>query len=169
MLLPATLRDASYIAANMRPGDWAEIAPQLPEGTDRRLLAAWSLPPPEGFAREAWVAVRAGQPVALWGAHPLTVAGNVLSIWAWGTRAMRRSVPEITRHIGERVEVWISEGVTRVEARSLVGHDQAARWMRGLGGTPVPLPAWGSGGEDYVLWWWTEETWRRQKRVVGSQ
>jgi len=153
-VVPATLRDVTYIAANIRPEDWREIACQLSEEVTPTDVAAWSL-----TGREAWVATVRGQPVAAFGVHDATNARNVLMIWAWGTPKMWRAVPEMTRFIRERVEVWITEGVTRVEARSIEGHGSAHRWMRALGGESEPLPGWGKGGEDFLLFWWTQETW----------
>lgn len=155
-IVPATLRDATFVAANMRADDWTEIECQAPAGTLPIEAALWSV-----NGREAWVATVKGQPAAVFGIHNATPAGNVVTVWAWGTKAMRRAVPEITRFIRWKVPRWISEGVTRVEARSIVGHADAHRWMRGLGAVQAACPAWGKGGEDFILFSWTRETWAR--------
>ena len=164
LILPATIRDATYVAANMRPEDWREIACQCPDGLYPYEVAAWALQ-----GREAWIATVRGQPVACFGVHNQTSAGNVLAIWAWGTRGMWRAIPSISRFIlDDRVPAWIEAGVTRVEARSIAGHEAAHRWMRGLGAAGTELKAFGKGGEDFTLFWWTQERWtdvfRRRRR-----
>ena len=139
----------------MRPADWAEIACQYPEGTSRSQIAYIA-----SLSGEAWVASRLGQPIAAFGAHPLSGAGNVLSVWCFGTRATRRVVPAITRFIREDcVPRWIAAGVTRVEARSIDGHFAAHRWMRALGATGVLTPGWGRDGENFTLFAWTARDW----------
>ena len=154
LIIPATIRDASYVAANMRHLDWQEIACQCPDDTIPRDVAIWCI-----NSREAYTALVRGQPVACFGISNSTPAGNVVSIWAWGTRSMWRAVPEITRWIEAAVPRWIAEGVTRVEARSIVGHDAAHRWMRGLGANSEPCMSWGKNGESFVLFYWTRMTW----------
>lgn len=155
MILPATLRDLSYVAANMRLADWEEISCQCPPSIRTLDVAAWS-----AQAREAYTVQRHGQPIAAFGVHDATPAGNVLSIWAWGTLEMPRAVPEISRWIRQAVPRWIGEGVTRVEARSIVGHTAAHRWMRKLSARETELPAFGRDGQDFVLFFWTRETWQ---------
>lgn len=157
-IVPATVRDLTYIAANLRPEDQREIACQLsPEARTGDIAAV------AAHSTEAWVATLRGQPVAAWGVAPL--AWSVLSIWAFGTRHMTRAVPAMTRQIGERVDAWIEAGVTRVEARSIVGHDKAHRWMRALGAQELPCPCWGRGGEDFILFAWTAQDWKDRRNV----
>lgn len=148
-IIPATLRDLTYIAANMRPEDWREIECQFPEGITSFEIAALA-----GQFGEAWVATSSSQPVAAFGAAPLTY--NVLSVWAWGTKGMRRAIPAIGRFLrDERAPDWIASGVTRLEARSIAGHHSAHRWMTSLGATSQPCPEWGRRGEDFILFSWT--------------
>lgn len=138
----------------MRSEDWREIACQWPEGTSPTQIAMIA-----GSYGEAWCAHWRGQPVAAFGAVPITV--SVLSIWAWGNRSMVRAIPAVTRFItGELVPRWIGEGVTRVEARSVAGHDTAHKWMRSLGASAVPLPCFGRNGENFILFGWTRKDWR---------
>ena len=150
-IVPATLRDLTFIAANMRAEDWREIACQFPEGITRTEIAALA-----GQFGESWVAVSSAQPVAAFGAAPLTC--NVLTGWAWGTRRMRRAVPAITRFMREDCAPrWVDAGITRLEARSIAGHDEAHKWMRALGADEQPCPEWGRDGEDFILFSWTKE------------
>lgn len=155
-IVPPTLRDVTYIAANIRPEDWREIACQMPDGTTAIDVALWSV-----SAGQAWVARIDNQPVALFGASPQTAAGNVLALWAWGTKRMRRVAPAITRFVrDDRAPEWIAAGKTRAEARSIAGHTEAHRWLSGLGFIAEPLPQWGKGGEDFILFSMTLDRWR---------
>lgn len=150
----ANLRDLTYIAANLRPMDWREIACQIPGDMSRTELAALA-----GSHGEAWTASLDGQPVAAFGVSP--IAASVLSLWAWGTPRMRRAVPAISRYVnGELASRWVRDGFTRVEARSIEGHHEAHRWMRSFGAKSVPCPGWGKGGENFILFWWNKQDWQ---------
>jgi hypothetical protein len=155
-IVPPTLRDISFIAANVRPDDWREIACQIPDGTTPLDVALWSV-----SAGQAWVAKLDDQPVALFGASPQTAAGNVLALWAWGTKRMRRVAPAITRFVRDgRAAEWVEAGKTRVEARSIAGHVEAHRWLVSIGFLAEPLPQWGKDGEDFILFSMTLDRWR---------
>ena len=87
-IVPATLRDLSYIAANLRSEDRAEIDCQLDHWSPA-LLALTAL---QGFA---YVAELDGNPEAGFGAAEQR--SGLWIAWSWGTRRMKRCVPEITR------------------------------------------------------------------------
>lgn len=155
MILPATLRDYSYVSANMNEADWQEIACQIPEGTHTTELAAWCV-----AGREAWTATWRGQPVAAFGIHAVMPAGNVCSLWMWGTRESWRAVPAIERFVRDECGPrWIDEGVTRIECRSDLRHSAAHRWLRRLGFAEEPCAEWGRNGEPFLLFWLTRERW----------
>ena len=157
-IVPATVRDVTYIAADMRPDDWREIACQVHDGVTPGQIAAAAV-----AHGESYVATLDGQPVAAFGVMPATV--NVLTIWAWGTPRTRRVVPAITRFtIADLVPRWLAAGITRVEARSIAGHDAAHRWLRALGTTETALPEWGKGGEAFILFAWTRAGWLERTR-----
>ncbi len=141
----------------MRSADWREIGCQLPREAPPVTVALMSL-----AAREAWTATVKGQPVAAFGISDATPARNVVSLWAWGTKGLRRAAPEVTRFVRARVPVWIGEGINRVEVRSIVGHDLAHRWLANLGATQdVVLKGFGRNEEDFILWSWTLASWRK--------
>ncbi|TJW66271.1 MAG: hypothetical protein E5V92_36260, partial [Mesorhizobium sp.] len=75
-----------YIAANLRPEDRAEIDCQLDHWSPA-LLALTAL---QGFA---YVAELDGNPEAGFGAAEQR--NGLWIAWSWGTRRMRRCVPEI--------------------------------------------------------------------------
>ncbi len=157
MINIATIRDYTYLAANMRPADWREISCQLPPEAKPVDVALMSLQ-----AREAWTATVRGQPAAAFGISDATPARNVVSLWAWGTRLLPRAAPEVTRFVRARVPVWIEQGINRVEVRSIVGHDLAHRWLGNLGATQdCVLKGFGRNEEDFLLWSWTCSSWRK--------
>ncbi|RVD55700.1 hypothetical protein EN828_27050 [Mesorhizobium sp. M2D.F.Ca.ET.185.01.1.1] len=151
-IVPATLRDLSYIAANLRAEDRAEIDCQLDHWTPA-LLALTAL---QGFA---YVAELDGNPEAGFGAAEQR--SGLWIAWSWGTRRMKRCVPEITRFfhavLGPQVA---ARGAWRVEARALADNDLALRWLDRLGATRrCRLPGYGRTGEDFFLHDWTRESW----------
>jgi hypothetical protein len=151
-IIGGNLRDLSYIAANLRPEDHAEVDCQLDEWTP----ASLALTAMQGFA---YVAELDGNPEAAFGAGELR--SGLWIAWSWGTKRMRRCVPRITEFfysvLGPDVA---SRGAWRVEARALAGNDLAIRWLNRLGATErCLLNGYGRNGEDFILFDWTRETW----------
>ncbi|OHV69214.1 hypothetical protein LCM4577_21575 [Mesorhizobium sp. LCM 4577] len=151
-IIPATLRDLSYIAANLRPEDRAEIDCQLDHWSPA-LLALTAL---QCFA---YVAELDGNPEAGFGAAEQR--GGLWIAWSWGTRRMKRCVPEITRFFHAALGPQVAaKGAWRVEARALADNDLALRWLDRLGATQrCRLPGYGRNGEDFFLYDWTRESW----------
>lgn len=147
---PANLRDASFVTANLRPADRAEVFCQLPDDYRTDTLAMWSMQ-----AGEAYVAYAKGQPVTFFGTAPMTVC--CFSVWAMGTRRFGKAAPAVGRFILEQlVPRRIEQGFTNAEARSMVGNDKAWSWIKTLGGLPASAPfLYGKGGEHFVLFRWT--------------
>lgn len=119
--------------------------------TDAALLCHYGSMPWAG------VALLNDEPVAAFGALGSPLHPQLKMAWAFGTAKFRRAVPAI----GREVESWkphlIAEGVHRIEARSLVGHDLAGRWMAGLGAErEAVLRKYGRNGEDFELWAWVK-------------
>ncbi|MER8852208.1 hypothetical protein NKH94_11485 [Mesorhizobium australicum] len=147
-IIGATLRDLSYIAANLRPADRDEIDCQLDQWSPA-LLALTAL---QGFA---YVAELDGNPEAGFGAAEQR--GGLWVAWSWGTRRMERCVPGITAHfhavLGPQVA---ARGAWRVEAANQL----ALRWLGRLGAEQrCLLPGYGKNGEDFFLYDWTREGW----------
>lgn len=152
---PATLRDASFVTANLRPMDHREVFCQLAPGTKTHELA-YALT----LADDTYCAFFKDRPVAIYGVGPINIC--TLSVWAIGTRDMRRAVPAITRHIMETIlPEKIEQGFTSAEARTIEGHHTAHRWMQSLGGEPHGEPfVFGRGGERFILYRWTVGAYR---------
>jgi hypothetical protein len=147
-IIPATLRDLSYIAANLRSEDRAEIDCQFDEWSPA-LLALSAL---QGFA---YVAELDGNPEAGFGAAEQR--GGLWIAWSWGTRRMKRCVPGITNFfhavLGPQVA---ARGAWRVEVRALAANELALRWLGRLGAVQrCLLPGYGRNGEDFLLYDWT--------------
>lgn len=149
-IVPATLRDTSYVMAHMRPADEKEVLCQFPETTKRHELAYMLL-----HSLECWVATIDDQPVAVFGVSHMTVA--CVSVWAIGTKRMWRVIPRLTRFVQNNMVPRLQEvGYRTMEARSHVDHHQAHRWMASTGATQVDQPyIFGRGGEKFVTFRWT--------------
>lgn len=150
-ILDPTLRDMTYIGANLRDEDRRETLCQLPAGMmgSSALAGIYNTLTP-GWD---WIAYLNGQPAAAFGFQPMTTP--VWQAWALGTRAMTRVIPAITRWCWSQEQRLIDAGVRRVEARSIEGHDQAHRWLERLGCSRVcALPDHGRDGELFYLYAW---------------
>ncbi|RWO29902.1 MAG: hypothetical protein EOS10_21300 [Mesorhizobium sp.] len=150
-IISATLRDLSYIAANLRLEDRTEIDCQFDEWSPA-LLALTAL---QGFA---YVAELNGNPEAGFGAAEQR--GGLWIAWSWGTRRMKRCVPGMTEFfhavLGPQVA---AHGAWRVEARALASNELALRWLARLGATQrCRLPGYGRNGEDFLLYDWTRSS-----------
>jgi hypothetical protein len=151
-IVPATLRDLSYIGANLRQEDRLEIDAQLPGWTPSTLAAGH-------MVGMAFVVEWKGNPEAAFG-YAEQRQGLWIA-WSWGTRRMWRCVPAILdfylHHAGPAV---IDAGAWRVEARMLSGNVMAERFLVAMGATRrCELPGFGVHGEEFILWDWTRESW----------
>lgn len=150
-IVPATLRDLSYVAAHMRAADRAEVEAQIDEWSAVQ-VAAFSL---RDFA---YVVELNGNPEAAFGCGQ--VRNGYWIAWSWGTDRLTKCLPVMIRFITEQLQPAVYEaGALRVEARAMVSHRQARRFLERIGGTyRCELPAYGKNGEPFVLYDWTRET-----------
>jgi hypothetical protein len=86
---------------------------------------------------------------------------HMRSAWAWGTDKFKRCVPAMTRFArGHWPAALINGGVTRVEIRSLKGHDLAHKWLTGIRARrECELTSYGVNGETFELWAFLKEDW----------
>lgn len=152
-IVPACLRDASYVVAHMRPADEDEILCQLPAGM-RRHEIAYSLLFSGG---DAFVALDGDRPVLFFGTHPINVC--TLSAWAIGTKRTWRVLATATRWlIAEHLPGRIAEGYSSMEARTHVDHEHAHRWLESTGAVVHGPPfVYGRDGEKFLLYRWTAD------------
>lgn len=159
---PAVVRDASWITANLRSADHEEAFCQLPEGTQTSVLAHHLV-----HSGESFVAYLDGEPVSLYGTSPINA--SCFGVWCIGTDQLERTIPAISRHLmTEIVERRIQQdGARTMEARSLVTHTAAHKWMLAMGaeqhGGPFPF---GRNDELFLMFRWTVAGYRaiREKR-----
>lgn len=151
-IIGGNLRDLSFIAANLRPEDKAEIDCQFDEWSPA-MLALTAMQGP------AYVVELDGNPEAAFGAAPLRK--GLWLAWSWGGKRMKRCVPRITKFFYSTLGPHVAaEGAWRVEARALASNELALRWLHRLGATErCRLPGFGNNGEDFILFDWTRETW----------
>lgn len=151
MIRTATLAPASFVVANMRQQDRDEVMCQVAPGTRTWEIAYGML-----MGSDAWVAYdKQDRAACFFGVSPINVAA--LSVWAIGTRHMWRTVAEVSKFlVTEVMPHKIEQGYRSMEARSLLGHSQAHKWMEELGGKRTGEPfEFGSGGELFVQYRWT--------------
>jgi hypothetical protein len=157
-VVDATLRDMSYVLYNLNPADEAETACQIDPELRRDHLAYMLLMSGDNFA------VRIDdQPVAVFGTAPLNRA--CLSVWALGTKRMRKALPAIWRHmIDKHLPDVVEQGYRYMEARSLSTHVEAHRWLRWLGATVLGEPhEYGRDRETFLLFRWTADDLERMR------
>lgn len=156
---PGTLRDICFIASNLRPEDRREVmaSAQLANGTHAGLVA-WHSSSPEW----CWTVWLNDEPHAAFGISEMgPLLPHMRSAWAWGTTKFKRCAPAITRFAkADWPERLIAAGVTRVEIRSIEGHDLAHKWLAAL---PARLEGrmtgYGVNGETFELWAFLKSDW----------
>lgn len=156
-IVPATLRDVSFVLANLRPMDDIELRCQLPDGTKMHDVAYGLL-----MAGDAFAALDDGQPIAVFGTNFMTPGCR--GVWALGTRRARRAIPTVTRFMtGEYADELKAAGVHTLEARSHAAHEAAHRWMHSTGAVRVdPCFPYGKNGEPFYVFRWTRDAFLRR-------
>lgn len=157
---PGVPRDLCFVAANLRDEDRREIfaSARLANATEAAMVSWYS-----SGADWSWTAWAKGQPQAAFGISVVSpFQPHMRSAWAWGTRHFIRCAPAITRFCKQE---WprrlIDEGVTRVEIRSLKGHDLAHRWLAALPARKeAEMLNYGVNGEAFELWAFLKEDWQ---------
>lgn len=152
MIVGATLRDLSYVAANLRDEDREEIDCQFAEWSPAGLAAASMRGP-------AYVVTVHGNPEAAFGASP-TLNPGLWIAWSWGTTRMWRAVPRITEFVSSvLIPDLVAAGCWRCEARAMTRHTAAHRWLKRMGAREQgPLECYGLNGEDFTLFEWTRRS-----------
>lgn len=145
VIQPATVRDLSFIAANMREGDRREIGCQFPYWSPEWLAATCYC------SEHKWVASWDGLPVAAFGFAHLTAV--VVQGWSWGSVHYPKAVRGMFRFIPQAEAELRDAGVKRIEVRALKGYADAARLIARMGGRArATLRNHGTDGETFILW-----------------
>lgn len=148
-IVPACIRDLTFILANLRQDDYEEIACQL-DGLPFELLAYGAMVEPQ----HAYVARLDGQPVAAFGAT--RQRPTLANAWSWGTPHMGRAVPFIIDSVCEvLIPDLAAAGVLRCEARALATNTMAHKFLLRMGAREcAKLDAYGRDGENFILYEW---------------
>ncbi|POF29605.1 hypothetical protein [Roseibium marinum] len=152
MIKDLCVRDASFIAANMRVEDFREIACLWKDWNTRALgLCALETAIP-GMVWSIWYD---GQPAAAYGfSRASAFDPEHWQAWAFGTPRFRRCVPMMTRHITS-LRPQIVRECRRLQVITLVDHDIAHGWIEALGAKREGrLRSYGRGGEDFYVYAW---------------
>lgn len=146
---PAVLRDVSFIAANLRDCDRAEICCQIAPGTKPVEIASFCI-----GRGQSWTAFLYGLPSGAFGFSE--ISDGVLNGWAFGRPGFQRCIPSITRFVfRDVVPRWLNNGIRRIEVRTIEGHENAHRWLEASGAQRCcTLEDWGRGGERFFLYAW---------------
>lgn len=156
---PANVRDASWIAHNMRERDWAEASCQLEHDIDKAFLGMKLVTYP-GFHWTAWLGSKLGS-----GVRPVGVFGFVASEMPWlysayalGTDEMPRVIPAISRFcVEDGLPMLLDAGCKRCEVRVKSDYKESIRWLCRMGAKHEGcLVGWGKNGEDFNLMAWTD-------------
>lgn len=148
---PANIRDVSFIAGNLRDNDKTEVLCQLPEGITAQQIGYICTRPGTSF-----IAYLDSKPVMVFGFDPVTLAGNVLNAWAFGTKDSHKVIHQLTLWLKDNLlRDWINQGVTRIEARSFVEHVDAHKWLKSTGAVEEgTLIDFGRNGEQFIQFAW---------------
>jgi hypothetical protein len=157
-IVGGNVRDLSYIAANLRPQDRAEIDCQVPDWHPVHLALS-------ALQGQAYIVEVDGNPEAAFGAGEKRK--GLWVAWSWGTPRIKRAVPYISRFIRDVMGPDIlAKGANRVEAFAMAGNGLAERWLTDLGATRrCDLPDYGINGEPFILFDWTRESWANVFRL----
>lgn len=146
------MRDASYIAANMRAEDFSEIS-CLWKAWDTRVLGTCAVK--TAVPGMAWSVWYEGEPAAAYGfSQAAAFDPDHWQAWAFGTERFRRCVPLINRHL-KSIRSLIERDCRRLQVITHSEHDLSHRWIETLGGRQEGvLRSYGRGGEDFCVYAW---------------
>ncbi len=146
------MRDASFIAANMRSEDFREIA-CLWQDWDTRALGVCAVE--TAVPGMVWSVWYDGQPAAAFGfSRASAFDPDFWQAWAFGTDKFLRCVPAMTRYLLQ-IRPDVETCCRRLQAISLKDHDIAHGWIEALGAKKEGvLRCYGRSGEDFFIYAW---------------
>lgn len=149
-VLPAALNDVAEVARNMREWDKREIYATRWEA-DPQALARDCMSSGD-FAYTFWYE---GAPIAAMGLIPMHP--GVWNAWMFATDEFPKIGLMVTK-FAKRVlfPSLLGQRAHRIFALSMVGHEDAQRWLVSLGAKPeARLANYGKGREDFVVYAWS--------------
>ena len=144
---PATLRDMTFVSANMRDQDRREITAVIEESDTAIGYMLFASSP--GLAWCGWLD---DQPVAAFGISRLYA--GLGGGWAYMAPRGVRLVPAITRFALRQVKRQVlAEGFRRIEVRTAIDHDISHRWLERMGFAREGIAVdYGAGGLDFATY-----------------
>ena len=146
---PLTLRDLTYVLANLREVDWRELKAMLPVGTKRADLPEFIYPTING---PAFCVYNNDQPIAVFGATQTQIP-TLYTGYAYGTNKFRRAAHAIghfTFNILSHMLVNDCHAL-RLEIRALADHKESNEWLVRAGfNKDCECECFGTSGETFI-------------------
>lgn len=149
----ATESDVYDVALRMRERDYAEFS--AVSFANCRDTLAYDLSSRYGGRADVMCGFHENEPVCIGGT--IEARPNVITLLFFATDSFTRVGFGATRFIRNELFPRVQKaGVHRIEAVSMVGNDDAHRWLKVLGLDPEtgPLRRYGRGGEDFIQFSW---------------
>ena len=145
---PITYGDALYIAEHMREWDRREVFAGLWTDSPYEVVQHALLWKP------GWTAYFGLKPIALVGAFP--THPGVWSVGMVATDEFPKIGKKLTRFVKRvMIPALVETGAHRAECCSMVGHEEAHRWLKLLGAHEEALhKGFGRGQEDFIRFVW---------------
>ena len=163
-LAPLQLGPVSYVVQLMRAADREEIFALRNDDSPDNLAAEVFL----RWGTLGWVAWHDEFPVAVFGATQLWP--RCWMAWMFATDNFPLVGFEVTRFIRRSmIPGLVERGALRCEARSIIGHTEAHRWLReSLGAIEeARLRRYGRNGEDFLVFRWDRPEHVQQLDIVS--
>jgi len=146
MILPANLRDVTYVLGNLRGDDRRELEAQYrdPDLVKVGFMLAKQM--------RSFIAYNDAEvPVMAFGVAHLSA--TTVSLWSMSTPGVRKSIAKTTRFVmGPLRDDLRRQNYQWAEARSDERNDMAHKWLRRLDCKLLcPLEKYGKDGEDFLL------------------
>lgn len=82
---------------------------------------------------------------------------GVFSMWMFATDEVRQIGLSMTKFVKRTIIPIVMEGAHRLDAHSMVGHEDAQAWLTTIGARrefPEPTRGYGKNGEDFYSYVW---------------
>lgn len=147
--------DVFSVAMAMRETDYDEFI-ALSTATDRDALAR-QLAQRYAGRPDVMVAFAGSEPVAVGGL--IEARPGVITLLFFATDRLPEIGLEMTYMVQKLLRAAKTAGTHRIEAVSMLGHDEAHRWIRHLGLEPEgpPMRGYGKSGETYQQFAWVSD------------
>lgn len=149
---PVNIRDAVFVAENMREWDRREIFATHWRGEDAFAVARDTV----ACGSFGWV-LGLDRPIAVLGAYPMHP--HVWSVHMYATDDFRQIGISATRFVRRvMIPALVAADLRRAQCLSMEGHTDSHRWLEALGAKRESvLREYGRDGEDFVMFRWNRD------------